>query len=240
MAGGLGKRMNSDLPKVLHCIKGKPMLVRVLEQSLLLNPDKILIIVGKYEEIIRNTLSEYMDISKIEFVLQPEPLGTGHAIQCCLGQLEENDESSCTLILSGDVPLLQHNTLMDFLQGNCEAKLMTTLLDNPTGYGRIIEDNNVFTKIVEEKDCLLKEKLVKKVNCGIYVFDTNLLCKYIVKIDNNNSQKEYYLTDIIKLIKLYKENINIDTFDIAKEIQYQIMGVNTVEQLTELETHLYL
>jgi bifunctional N-acetylglucosamine-1-phosphate-uridyltransferase/glucosamine-1-phosphate-acetyltransferase GlmU-like protein len=87
---------------------------------------------------------------------------------------------------------------------------------------------------------LLKEKLVKKVNCGIYVFDTNLLCKYIVKIDNNNSQKEYYLTDIIKLIKLYKENINIDTFDIAKEIQYQIMGVNTVEQLTELETHLYL
>ena len=239
MAGGLGKRMNSNLPKVLHCIKEKPMLVHVVEQSLLLNPIKLLIVVGKYKEIIKTTLKTYMDISNITFVLQSEALGTGHAIQCCLPELY-NCSQSTTVILSGDVPLLQHNTLTHFLQNNYQATLMTTLLDNPTGYGRIIENNNIFTKIVEEKDCLLEEKQIKRVNCGIYAFHTELLCKYIVNIDNNNSQQEYYLTDIIKLITLYEENTIIDTFDIAKEIQYQIMGINTPEQLSELESFITL
>ena len=238
MAGGLGKRMNSDLPKVLHCIKNKPMLVHVLEQSLLLKPIKILIVVGKYKQMIAETLSKYIDINGIIFVHQEEPLGTGHAIQCCVEQLANFQENSTTLILSGDVPLLQHNTLTNFLKNNSNANLITTLLDNPTGYGRIIEDNNMFTKIVEEKDCFPQEKLVKKVNCGIYAFNTELLCKYIVKLDNCNSQNEYYLTDIIKLIKLNEKNMIVDTFDIAKEIQYQIMGVNTQEQLSELELYL--
>ena len=242
MAGGLGKRMNSDLPKVLHCINGKPMLVHVIEQSLLLKPDKILIVVGKYKDIIISTINKYIDFvnkpNKIEFIYQEEPLGTGHAINCCLHELYKYkyNSNSVTLILSGDVPLLQHNTVETFLQNNNDAKLMTTLLDNPTGYGRIIEDNNTFTKIVEEKDCLIEEKLVNKVNCGVYAFTTELLCKYIGNIDNHNSQGEYYLTDIIKLIKC-NEDIIIDTFDIPKQIQYQIMGVNTIEQLNELELY---
>lgn len=236
MAGGLGKRMNSNLPKVLHCVKQKPMLVHVLEQSLLLQPTQILVVVGKYKDIIIKTLCNYIDITNIKFVLQPEPLGTGHAIQCCLPELQNFNKNSTTLILSGDVPLLQHNTLTNFLKNTNNAILMTTLLDNPTGYGRIIEHNNIFTKITEEKDCLPEEKCVKKVNCGIYAFNTELLCKYIVKLDNNNSQQEYYLTDIIKLIKTYEPTIIVNTFDIPKEIQYQIMGVNTQEQLYELET----
>lgn len=237
MAGGLGKRMNSNLPKVLHCIKEKPMLVHVVEQALLLNPTKILIVVGKYKEVIKNTLNDYINIdktNKLIYVHQEEPLGTGHAIQCCLPELINFQRNSITLILSGDVPLLQHDTLKTFLQHNNEATLMTTLLDNPTGYGRIIEDNNIFTKIVEEKECLTNEKLVNKVNCGIYAFNTELLCKYITKLDNNNSQHEYYLTDIIKIIKC-NENIIINTFDIPKKIQYQIMGVNTTDQLKDLE-----
>lgn len=239
MAGGLGKRMNSDLPKVLHCIKGKPMLVHVIKQSLLLNPCKVLIVVGKYKDIIKNTINRYLDIdpNKINFIYQEEPLGTGHAIECCLTELYKFQSNSVTLILSGDVPLLQHETLKTFLQYNNDAKIMTTLLDNPTGYGRIMEDNNIFTKIVEEKECLIDEKLVKKVNCGVYAFKTELLCKYIKKLDNNNSQGEYYLTDIIKLIKC-NEDIIIDTINIPKKIQYQIMGVNTIEQLNELELYL--
>lgn len=235
MAGGLGKRMNSKLPKVLHCVKQKPMLVHVLEQSLLLNPKHIFIVVGKYKDIIQNTLNEYIDITNITFIYQQEALGTGHAIQCCVEQLKNYQEKSNTLILSGDVPLLQYNTLTNFLKNNSNAILMTTILKNPTGYGRIIEDNNIFYKIIEEKDCLPNEKLVEKVNCGIYAFNTELLCKYIMKINNNNAQKEYYLTDIIQLIKS-NEDIIVDTFDIAKEIQYQIMGVNTPQQLMELDT----
>jgi UDP-N-acetylglucosamine diphosphorylase/glucosamine-1-phosphate N-acetyltransferase len=239
MAGGLGKRMNSDLPKVLHCIKGKPMLVHVIKQSLLLNPCKVLIVVGKYKDIIKNTINLYLDIdtNKIEFIYQEEPLGTGHAIQCCLPNLYNFQGNSVTLILSGDVPLLQHDTLNTFLQYNNDAKLITTLLDNPTGYGRIIELDNVFEKIVEEKDCLPEEKLVNKVNGGIYAFNTELLCRYITKLDNHNSQSEYYLTDIIKLIKC-NEDIIIHTFEIPKEKQYQIMGVNTSDQLNELELYI--
>ena len=236
MAGGLGKRMNSNLPKVLHCINGKPMLVHVIEQSFLLNPSKILIVVGKYKDIILNTINNYIDINKIEFIHQEEPLGTGHAIQCCLPELCNYNSNSITLILSGDVPLLQYETLETFLQNNNDAKIITTSLDNPTGYGRIIEHNNIFTKIVEEKDCLPEEKLVNKINCGVYAFSTELLCKYIGEIDNNNSQGEYYLTDIVKLIKC-NEDIIINTFDIPKKIQYQIMGVNTIEQLNELELY---
>lgn len=236
MAGGLGKRMNSELPKVLHCIKNKPMLVWVIEQALLLQPFKILVIVGKYKDIIIDTLNNYIDTTNIQFVYQAEPLGTGHAIQCCVSELL-NIEYSNTLILSGDVPLLQFDTLKDFLDlelEDCKAKLMTTILTNPTGYGRIIENtDNVFTKIVEEKDCSYEEKLVKKVNCGIYAFNTQLLCKYIVQLTNNNAQGEYYLTDIIELIK-NNELIVINIFDIPLNKQYEIMGVNTIEQLNEL------
>ena len=238
MAGGLGKRMNSELPKVLHCIKNKPMLVWVIEQAILLQPFKILVIVGKYKDIIIDTLNNYIDTTNIQFVYQAEPLGTGHAIQCCVSELL-NIEHSNTLILSGDVPLLQFDTLKDFLDlelDDCKAKLMTTILTNSTGYGRIIENtDNVFTKIVEEKDCSYEEKLVKKVNCGIYAFNTQLLCKYIVQLTNNNAQGEYYLTDIIELIK-NNELIVINTFDIPLNKQYEIMGVNTIEQLNELST----
>jgi UDP-N-acetylglucosamine diphosphorylase/glucosamine-1-phosphate N-acetyltransferase len=239
MAGGLGKRMNSDLPKVLHCVKGKPMLVRVIEQALLLHPNEILIVVGKYKNIIIDTLSKYINIDthKIQFVYQAEPLGTGHAIQCCSTELSKYQYNSSTLILSGDVPLLQHDTLTHFLDNNYDVNLMTTLLPNPTGYGRIIEHDNIFTKIVEEKDCSNEEKCVTKVNCGIYAINTGLLCKYITKLDNNNSQKEYYLTDVIELIK-NNENIDVCTFNIPIHKQYQIMGVNTPEQLNELESYI--
>ena len=139
------------------------------------------------------------------------------------------------LILSGDVPLIKTDTLKEMINELNYARIMTTKLQDPHGYGRIIEDNNIFYKIIEEKDCLPNEKLVEKVNCGIYAFNTELLCKYIMKINNNNAQKEYYLTDIIQLIKS-NEDIIVDTFDIAKEIQYQIMGVNTPQQLMELDT----
>jgi len=235
MAGGLGKRMNSSIPKILHKILNKPMIVHVIKESNKLNPKKIMIVVGKYREIIEKTIKEYLDMNTfpIEYIYQPEALGTGHAIQCCIESLKKNINSK-TLILSGDVPLLKYNTMNSIITNVNKVKITTTEFENSTGYGRIIEKNSLFEKIVEEKDCTLEEKKIKKINCGIYVFDTEILCKYLPYLTNNNFQKEYYLTDIIEIIKT-NEDINIDLYNISKENHYQIMGINTREQLLELE-----
>ena len=233
MAGGLGKRMNSNIPKVLHNICGKPMLVHVIHQAKLLSPKKILIVVGKYKDLIEKTLFQHISFDKIEFILQPEALGTGNAIQCCRDELLKYNDTN-VIILSGDTPLLQSTTVNNMLIDFNVAKIVTTNMLLPTGYGRIVEQNGVFDKIVEEKDCSIEQKLIKKVNCGVYVFNSNILCKYLPLLTNQNAQNEYYLTDIIELIK-DGENIHIDLYDIPEEKQIEIMGVNTIEQLTELE-----
>lgn len=233
MAGGLGKRMNSNVPKVLHNICGKPMLVHVIHQAKLLSPKKILIVVGKYKDLIEKTLHEHIPFDKIEFILQPEPLGTGNAIQCCRDELLKYNDAN-VIILSGDTPLLQYTTINNMLIDFNVAKIVTTNMLVPTGYGRIVQQNDIFDKIVEEKDCSIEQKLIKMVNCGVYVFNSNILCKYLPLLTNQNAQNEYYLTDIIELIK-NGENIGIDLYDIPKERQMEIMGVNTIEQLTELE-----
>jgi UDP-N-acetylglucosamine diphosphorylase/glucosamine-1-phosphate N-acetyltransferase len=233
MAGGLGKRMNSSVPKVLHKISGKPMLVHVIHQAKLLSPRKILLVVGKYKDVIETTLREYISLDNIEFIIQSEALGTGHAIQCCRDTLLQYDSTN-VIILSGDTPLLQSTTIIDMLIGFDIAKIVTTRMDIPTGYGRIIEKNGVFDKIVEEKDCSIEQKLVKNVNCGVYAFDSTILCKYLPLLTNQNAQNEYYLTDIIELIK-NGEKIHIDLYDIPIKKQLEITGVNTIDQLLELE-----
>ena len=235
MAGGLGKRMNSDLPKVLHKIGDKPMLLRCIQEALLINPFKILILVGKYKDIIESTLKEYIDIekNKIEFIIQSEALGTGHAIQCCRNELLKYNNYN-VIILSGDTPLLTAETIQHILKDFVKVKIVTTLLENPHGYGRIIEKNGFFEKIVEEKDCILEERQIQKVNCGIYVFNSNILCNYLPFLTNKNAQNEYYLTDIVEIVKK-NENIFIELYNIPIEKQIEITGVNTIEQLHELE-----
>lgn len=247
MAGGLGKRMNSDLPKVLHKIHNKPMLVHVIEQSILLNPLEILIVVGKYKDIIEKTIGEYINKNtminhNIQFILQAEPLGTGHAIQCCRNELlkmPNTNMNTNVIILSGDVPLLKFSTINDMLNEIKHLKIVTTLMPKPDGYGRIIEKDGVFEKIVEEKDASEKEKMVSKVNCGIYAIQFDLLCKYLPFLTNTNSQKEYYLTDIIELIQK-GEKVAVGLYNIPEERQYEIIGVNTAEQLANLENLLPL
>jgi UDP-N-acetylglucosamine diphosphorylase/glucosamine-1-phosphate N-acetyltransferase len=236
MAGGLGKRMNSVLPKVLHQIRGKPMLVHIIEEALLIQPKKIYVIVGKFRDIIKSTIEKYINYnSSIEYIDQAEPLGTGHAIQCAKPKLLRHPNSK-VLILSGDVPFIKSVTMLKMLECD-KVKLMTTLVDKPTGYGRIIRDttNNRFEKIIEEKDCNQTEKKVNEINCGIYAFECNILCWNLNFLKNNNSQLEYYLTDIFEIIQENEDNVSIDTMEIEKENQYQILGVNTIEQLEELE-----
>ena len=239
MAGGLGKRMNSDLPKVLHKIKNKPMIVHILETSLKLNVHKIGIVVGKFNTIIKNTISEYisqeMIDSKIQYIMQNEPLGTGHAILCCknfLSKMPEYINNIC--ILSGDVPLISCTTINELLNTTQYSKILIANLSEPYGYGRIKTQNNKIIKIIEEKDCNENEKKISFINSGIYTFNTKILLHYIDKLTNNNNSKEYYLTQIFELIS--RDNITID-YSIIKDIK-EISGINTQEQLIILENYM--
>ena len=239
MAGGLGKRMNSDLPKVLHKIKNKPIIVHILETALHLNIHKIGIIVGNFHSIIKDTISQYInkDIidSKIHYIMQNEPLGTGHAIICCkkfLSKMPEYINNIC--ILSGDVPLITCNTINNLLNNTQYCKILIANLSDPHGYGRIKTQNNKIIKIIEEKDCTNDEKKISFINSGIYCFNIKVLLSYIDKLDNNNNQQEYYLTQIFEFIS--KDNININ-FSIIKDIK-EILGINTQEQLIKLENYI--
>ena len=242
MAGGLGKRMNSELPKVLHKIAGVPMICHILTKLTELSSVKpsVMIVVGKYKQIIEETINDFLQekdlqflIEKIQYIDQIEPMGTGHAIQCCRSELLKYQNAN-VLILSGDVPLISSQLMMKMVTNLNTIKIAVTCLENSTGYGRIVEKHGKFDKIVEEKDCNAEQKTIQKVNCGLYAVDCNTLCRYLPYLKNNNSQNEYYLTDIIEIIKC-EERIDVEMCEISKESQHEIMGVNTLQQLEELE-----
>jgi bifunctional N-acetylglucosamine-1-phosphate-uridyltransferase/glucosamine-1-phosphate-acetyltransferase GlmU-like protein len=244
MAGGLGKRMESPIPKVLHKVIDPKnqniehsMLIHVILTSINLNPSKIFIIVGKFKELIVNEINSYINNNLIpnniqfEYVEQENPLGTGHAIKCCLNSINDfyNEKA---LILSGDVPLIRIDTLNNLLNSN-KNKILTTNLSNPFGCGRIILDNNQqIIGIKEEKDCNLDEKQINLVNCGIYQILTKDLLNLIPQITNNNNTKEYYLTDIIEL--MINNNIELEMEVLDKNFQWEIKNVNTKKDLEDL------
>ena len=236
MAGGLGKRMCSDIPKVLHCVQGKPMLVHVIENSWKIKPQKIILIVGHYRPIIEETLRNVLPPNIfycLEFALQPEAQGTGHAIKCALDHLGD-DYSPVTpvLILSGDTPLVTPETMNLLLTDLNNAKIMTTRRSDPSGYGRIVIKDQCFQKIIEHKDCSQEELLITLVNTGIYTVTLKILDNYIPQINNQNAQQEYYLTDLFGLLVLNR--IAIQIYEMPVEHQLQLSGVNTKKQLEEL------
>ena len=242
MAGGIGKRMESYLPKVLHTVlipkdinKQKvPMIIHVIKKAEEINSNKIFIIVGKYKDIIISTIKHYINLGfitgiNLDYIIQNVPLGTGHAILSTLPYIH-NYKKESALILSGDVPLISLETLNNLIDDN--NKLLITELDNPEGCGRIIFNNKKINNIVEEKDCSINEKEIKFVNCGIYQIKVNDLINLIPKINNFNKANEYYLTDIIGL--MISHNINIDYYILEKNKQYEIKNVNTKKDLEEL------
>ena len=235
LAGGLGKRMESDLPKVCHKFKSIPMIVRVITESLKTNPIKIFIVVGKYKNVIKETLYRYniLENYSYEFVIQNEALGTGHAVLCTREKLL-NFKNINTVILCGDIPLIDNILISKIASNVNDIKCLTTEYNDPKTYGRIIRKNGYFEKITEFNDCNEDEKKIKEVNCGIYCINSNLLIKYLPMINNNNKQNEYYLTDIIELIK-QNENINIDTLILPEDKQYLVEGINSKDELILLE-----
>ena len=243
MAAGEGKRMNSIIPKVLHHFNGVPMLIRIILESIKLSAKKIIIITGKYDTLIKSEIKSYFDKNNIFFydalifVQQTVPNGTGDAIR---STLHEYSDSEDVLILNGDMPLLKADLLQNFMLTYSPAKLLVAQLDNPYGYGRILykDDNNLkkFIGIKEEKDCSPSEKEIQIINAGIYLFHSTVLKKYIPLITNDNAQKEYYLTDIVKIIR-ENSDIDIRTYLIEDSLKYQIQGVNTQKELHDLETN---
>lgn len=243
LAGGEGKRMNSTLPKVLVEFDNKPMLIGILEECIKLNPKKIVVVTGKHHIQIVNKVNAYfidiIDNINIIFIKQPQQKGTGNAVCCCLNTYSDDDN---VLIINGDTPNLKFNILQKFIYQlylkDCTNGLMTCEYDDPTGYGRIItDDNNMIVKIVEEKDASEEEKKIKLINTGIYFINGLSLKELIPLIEDNNVQNEYYLTDLIALCYKYK-NQQIYNMILSKENIKYVLGVNTQKQLEDLENTL--
>ena len=229
LAAGKGTRMKSELPKVLHLLKNKPLLSHVIDTSKNLSPSKIIVVVGYKKELIINQFKN----DNLIFVEQKQLLGTADAIKSCLPELK--DFNGNVLILSGDVPMIKVETLMNFFNRHNKyqalGSLISTDLEDATGYGRIIKnENNQLSGIVEHKDANQEQKSIKEINSGIYIFDSKILMDKIPLIKNDNMQKEYYLPDIFDFINKYQTSIyKIKDYN-------EISGINTIEQLQELET----
>jgi len=229
LAAGLGKRMKSDKPKVMHKILGKPMLEYVIESSKKAGIDKQIIIVGnKKEEII-----DYFGNDLI-YMEQKKLLGTGDAIKSAVGQI---DDSDTIIILCGDAPCITSETLKKALlfhnSQDISCTLLTAIVDNPYGYGRVIEHNGYVMEIIEEKDANEKIGRIKSVNSGFYIFNGETLKESLSYLNDNNTQREYYLTDTISILN-NKLNKRVKSFRI--DDPFEMTGINDRKRLSLVET----
>ncbi len=230
MAAGKGTRMKSDLAKVLHPIGGEPMIHYVIQLARQLGSQRVIAVIGHQKERVRAEL----DYEHIEFAVQEPQLGTGHAVMQAEPLL--HDYNGDVLVLSGDVPLLTENTmrrLIDLHRNHqAMATVLTTVMPDPTGYGRVIRAHtDDVVKIVEHKDATEEERSIKEINSGIYIFNSKELFASLKKINANNAQNEYYLPDVLKV--MISENKKVSA--LITEDYHEISGINTVEQLQEAE-----
>ncbi len=232
LAAGMGKRMQSTLPKVLHKIAGQPMLTHLLRTAQSLSPDRLMVVIGHGADTIRQAY-EGMPTSAVNFVLQTEQLGTGHAVGQTSDQLLDDDKNSLTMVLYGDVPLVQADTLRNLqAAANQGLALLTETLSDPTGYGRIVRHaQGHVTAIVEQKDATDTQRLIQEVNTGMLVAKTALLKKWLLALNNQNAQGEYYLTDIVAMA--VSQGITIQT--VQPQAHYETLGVNSRAQQATLE-----
>ncbi|WP_374344426.1 bifunctional UDP-N-acetylglucosamine diphosphorylase/glucosamine-1-phosphate N-acetyltransferase GlmU [Azonexus sp.] len=226
LAAGQGKRMHSNLPKVLHPVAGKPLAQHVIDTARTLSPEKLVVVYGHGGDVVRSTLAA-PDISWAE---QAQQLGTGHAVAQAVPELTD---AAQTLVLYGDVPLTTAATLRRLLQaGRDGLAILTVDLADPTGYGRIVRDaGGQVQRIVEEKDATAAEKAICEVNTGIMAMPTARLRDWLGRLKNDNAQGEYYLTDVVSLA--VGEGLPVRTAQ--PDGEWEVLGVNSKVQLAELE-----
>lgn len=227
LAAGKGTRMKSDLPKVVHTIEGKCLVDYVIEAAKEAGADEICLVVGYKADVVKEAIAN----KDVTFAMQEEQLGTGHAVKCAGDFIGMDGE---TLILFGDTPLITSATLRRLLSYHREngdaVTVLSAKIDDPTGYGRIIRDENGrFVKSVEHKDATEEERASREINSGMYVFDTRELKLALDELRPNNAQGEYYLPDTLTIMK--KKGLKADAF--ALENPEDISGCNDVKQLEE-------
>jgi len=231
LAAGKGKRMNSDIPKVLHRIHGRPMITILLDTLVRMKFDRIVVVIGHKGEMVQDALAAY----PVTFVWQHEQLGTGHAVMMAREKLA--DLQGTTLVVAGDVPFLSEESITllfdKHVSTNSAATCLSAVFDDPTGYGRIVRDgkSDRLKQIIEHKDATEEIREIREINSGTFCFDNQLLLQSLDHIGTDNAQGEYYLTDAVKI--LYDKGLPVSIAVAANP--EEVKGVNSVEQLEHLE-----
>lgn len=233
MAAGKGTRMKSKTPKVLQKLAGRALLQHVLDTAAQLQARSAVVITGHGAEVVEAAIAQGRSAQALDlrFVRQEPQLGTGHAVQQAVPALADD---GMVIVLSGDVPLTQAATLHDLVQaaGDSRMALLTVTLDNPTGYGRIVRNaQGTVQRIVEQKDANDAERAITEIYSGIMAVPAKQLAQWLSKLDNNNAQGEYYLTDIVAMA--VADGVDVVAHRITDEVQ--VAGVNSPLQLAELE-----
>jgi UDP-N-acetylglucosamine diphosphorylase/glucosamine-1-phosphate N-acetyltransferase len=231
LAAGLGKRMKSDKAKVLHNLLDRPMILYVVETASKIVGKDIVVVVGHQAEKVKEIVSAHFTVA---FAYQEKQLGTGHAVMCAMGALPVNIED--VLILCGDVPLLSHKTLANLLHRHQvekrDASVLAVTVDNPTGYGRILIDGKGrLAGIVEEADAGIEQKTIKLINSGIYCINRAFLEENLNRLESDNAQNEFYLTDVIKIGYNQHRSIGV----VIGDSQEEIIGINSPNELKQAE-----
>lgn len=229
LAAGKGTRMKSSLPKVLHKIANKPMVEHIIDNVYGLGCQNINLVYGHGGDLLKSELSQH----KVNWCLQAEQLGTGHAVMQAVDNVKDNDD---VLILVGDAPLISSATLSKLVSAKKDADLalLTVNLDDPTGMGRIVRDpnsNDNITAIVEHKDATDEQRLIKEINTGMMIMQGSDLKRWLGNLSNNNSQNEYYLTDVIEMAAKEGKRVSSAQPQWHREVE----GVNNRAQLASLE-----
>lgn len=236
LAAGKGKRMKSDLPKVLHKVLGRPMVEYLLDTVIPLSFNRIVLVVGHQAELVKRTLGKYR--GQIDFVLQEKQLGTGHAV--LVSEPAMKGFPGDILVMLGDVPFLSVATIQRLVavhrQEKAAGTVLSAILPDPTGYGRIIRvgTSNRIERIVEDRDASEQEKKIKEINTGMFCFDSRLIFIALSEITADNSQREYYLTDVMEILRRQGHTTAVCLTDDSNEA----LGINSAEQLADLENRL--